>query len=209
MASSGAKTNRPNQAAIRKLILEKSESLMARDGVERVSVRQIAAEAGYSNNGLVAYYFGTKDALIQEIFRHRLGAIDKHRRELLDEADARGASMDLGTLVRVLCLPLIAQTNDEGQHSYAGFLAGLSSTRPIHLWQGIQSEIPATNEVLARLRQLLPGDSHERFHVRLEIALGLIANTLNMIDSNAAGIDAELAEKVINCTLSSITQIFK
>lgn len=55
--------------------------LVERDGVERVSLRAVAAEAGWST-GVLAHYFGDKDELLTFAFErvHRNGAERAERR---------------------------------------------------------------------------------------------------------------------------------
>src|SRR5438552_494858 len=63
------------------------ERLFALHGVDGVSLRQIAAEAGSSNNSAVHYYFGSKDGLIAAIFHHRLPQLISERRLLTARCD--------------------------------------------------------------------------------------------------------------------------
>ncbi len=51
-------------------ILEKAEKLFAEYGFTRTSVREIA-KAAEVNVAMISYYFGSKDKLLIEIFRHR------------------------------------------------------------------------------------------------------------------------------------------
>ncbi len=66
----------------RESLILAAERLFGRYGVEGVSLRQIAAEAGAANNSAVHYHFGSKESLIQAIFEYRLPQL-MHRRTLL------------------------------------------------------------------------------------------------------------------------------
>jgi AcrR family transcriptional regulator len=59
-----------------------AERLFGRYGVEGVSLRQIAAEAGAANNSAVHYHFGSKESLAQAIFEYRLPQLMQRRRLL-------------------------------------------------------------------------------------------------------------------------------
>jgi len=59
-----------------------AEQLFGRYGVEGVSLRQIAAEAGAANNSAVHYHFGSKESLVQAIFEYRLPQLMQRRRLL-------------------------------------------------------------------------------------------------------------------------------
>jgi AcrR family transcriptional regulator len=64
-----------------------AERLFATHGINGVSLRQIASEAGSSNNSAVHYYFGSKQGLIAAIFQHRLPQIISERRLLAARCD--------------------------------------------------------------------------------------------------------------------------
>ena len=58
------------QAATKAAVFNAAERLFALHGFQNVSVRDITAEAGV-NLASVNYHFGSKDALLFEIFRRR------------------------------------------------------------------------------------------------------------------------------------------
>lgn len=64
-----------------------AERLFAVHGIDGVSLRQIAAEAGSGNNSAVRYHFGSKDALIEAIFGHRLPQLTRERQMLASRCD--------------------------------------------------------------------------------------------------------------------------
>ena len=64
-----------------------AERLFALDGIDGVSLRTIALEAGSSNNSAVHYYFGSKGGLIGAIFEHRLPQLVSERRLLGTRCD--------------------------------------------------------------------------------------------------------------------------
>jgi AcrR family transcriptional regulator len=64
-----------------------AERLFAEHGIDGVSLRQIAAEAGSGNNSAVHYHFGSKHGLIAAIFEHRLPQLINERRLLTARCD--------------------------------------------------------------------------------------------------------------------------
>ena len=52
------------------LIMESAEKLFAEKGFAGTSVRDIADEAGV-NLAMISYYFGSKEKLLEAIFRYR------------------------------------------------------------------------------------------------------------------------------------------
>src|SRR5579859_915905 len=59
-------------------ILGAAEELFARHGFEGASLRQLTAAAGV-NLAAVNYHFGSKDRLIEEVFRRRLDQLNGRR----------------------------------------------------------------------------------------------------------------------------------
>ncbi len=89
-------------------ILEAAERRFAEDGIEAVSLRQIAAESGQRNTSAVAYHFGTRAALVGALYEHRMTPINERRLEFL----AAHRDTDVGTYVRALVEPLAEMLTD-------------------------------------------------------------------------------------------------
>jgi AcrR family transcriptional regulator len=150
--------------------------------VEGVSTRQIGAAIGSSNTNVVAYHFGSKEALIEAVYRHRLPEIDRRRRELLDEADAAGTSGELRQLVRAFALPFYEQVDAKGRHSFARFIAGLERSGMIAARALLVGDFPETERLVGRMCALLPAETAPTVHHRLRLAVGLIITALQVID---------------------------
>ena len=76
-----------NEAVTKNLVFVAAERLFALHGFQNVSVRDITAEAGV-NLASVNYHFGSKDALLFEIFRRRTSELNRERARMLHEAAA-------------------------------------------------------------------------------------------------------------------------
>lgn len=104
-------------------ILEAAERRFAEDGIEAVSLRQIAAESGQRNTSAVAYHFGSRAALVGALYEHRMTPINARRLEFL----AAHPEGDVRTYVRALVEPLaetLAEAEKAGRPSwYLRFLA--------------------------------------------------------------------------------------
>jgi AcrR family transcriptional regulator len=172
----------PRGAATRTALIEAAESLFAEAGVQGVSTRQIGAAIGSSNTNVVAYHFGSKDALIREVYRHRLPAIDQRRGALLVEADACGRTSDAHALVRVFFLPLYEQTDGAGRQSYARFLSGLERSGMIATRLEVNAEFPETLALFLRLRDCLPEAARPAFAARMRLVTVLMTGALHLID---------------------------
>jgi AcrR family transcriptional regulator len=77
-------------AATKAAVFAAGERLFALNGFRGVSVRDITAEAGV-NIASLNYHFGSKDALIFEIFRRRAAELSRERARMLHEATTRHA----------------------------------------------------------------------------------------------------------------------
>ena len=77
-----------NEAATKAAVFAAAERLFALHGFQNVSVRDITADAGV-NLASVNYHFGSKDALLFEIFRRRTAELNRERARMLHEANDR------------------------------------------------------------------------------------------------------------------------
>lgn len=105
----------PSASALRLVIA--AERLFARHGLDGVSLRQVAAEAGSGNNSAVHYHFGSKHGLIAAIFRYRLPQIINERRLLA----AGGDPSDVRSRFAVHFLPVLAMADAPDNH-YVSFV---------------------------------------------------------------------------------------
>ena len=70
-------------AATKAAVFNAAERLFALHGFQNVSVRDITAEAGV-NLASVNYHFGSKDALLFEIFRRRTSELNRERARMMN-----------------------------------------------------------------------------------------------------------------------------
>ena len=98
-------------------LIETAERLFAERGVHGVSLRQIGAAAGQRNTGAVRYHFGSKEALVDAVFRHRMEPINARREAMLAELDARGRDGVRG-LAEAFLYPLSEMLGDVGRPSW-------------------------------------------------------------------------------------------
>lgn len=69
-------------------LMDAAEELIARNGINGASLREITEKAGV-NLALVKYHFGSKDGLVEAMMLRRIGPLDQRRLELLDAVEAR------------------------------------------------------------------------------------------------------------------------
>jgi AcrR family transcriptional regulator len=109
----------PPSAAALKLVVA-AERLFALRGIDGVSLRQIAVEAGSANNSAVHYHFGSKAGLITAIFRYRLPRIISERRLLVARCDRD----DLRSRLEAQFLPVLALA-ESPDNAYVSFVEQL------------------------------------------------------------------------------------
>ena len=116
----------------RERILDVAERLFMECGYDGTSMRQITGEAGV-NLAAVNYHFGSKESLIQEVFRRRLDWLNDERLRVLIEMEEAAAGKPLkpsqivdgffGTLLRM------ADDNERGGMTFLRLL-GRTLTEP-------------------------------------------------------------------------------
>jgi AcrR family transcriptional regulator len=125
----------------RERILDAAERLFMAHGYEGTSMRQITGEAAV-NLAAANYHFGSKESLMQEVFRRRLDWLNEERLRVLDEMERAAAGKPLkpsqivdgffGTLLRladddqrggIVFLRLLGRTHTEPSEFIRTFLA--------------------------------------------------------------------------------------
>src|SRR5207248_4822438 len=107
----------------RDAIIRAAERLFGERGINAVSMREIAVAAGHRNNSAVGYHFGSREGLVEAIFRYRMGRIDERRRAILVMLDGSGRGDDLRSLVEATVFPLSEPLrHDDGTSWSARFL---------------------------------------------------------------------------------------
>ena len=191
---SGKRRDRRGEAT-RLSLIEAGEELFSNHGVENVSLRQIGDAIGSDNNGVVTYYFGSKEGLVRAIYEHRIMELEERRQEILRQADAAGSGEDVLTLIYALFSPIFEQRNRKGRPSYAGFLASVmhyGSALPVILY-------PSPREIAERLCRI-SGLSEDAYMERQRLVSAIIIDAINMADkqkekgARAGRIDAIMAQ---------------
>jgi AcrR family transcriptional regulator len=155
-------------------ILEAAERRFAEDGIEAVSLRQIAAESGQRNTSAVAYHFGSKPALVAALYEHRMTPINARRLEFLAAHPDAGVS----TYVRALVEPLAETLTDAekaGRQSwYLRFLAE-AMRYPEYDPGSVALERPEGSSIRALLSGLVDATGH------LRLAPGVFAERMRLL----------------------------
>lgn len=147
-----------NTADTRERLILTAERLFATNGIESVSLREIARAAGQKNVAAMQYHFGDRQGLFSAILEHRMSRIETNRGDLLSASEARGDGQSLRALIGCLVLPFVEHVRSEGARShYIEFLARLQVSHPDFIaqenaakpWQANVMEISRRLQVLA------------------------------------------------------------
>ena len=91
-------------------ILDAAEKLFAQNGYHNTSMREITGEAKV-NLAAANYHFGSKEALLEEVFKRRLIPLNAIRSEALDrvkaQAEADGTLPEVGDVLRAFVEPTV------------------------------------------------------------------------------------------------------
>ena len=168
-------------------ILQAAESLFIKHGFEATTLRQITATAGV-NLAAVNYHFGSKEALLQEVFKHRLRQLNEERLSALDRLEKQAAGKPVkptkildaffGTLLR------LPQTDPKGGANFLRLLGRTLSEPSDFIRIFLASEY---EEVLRRYKEALikslPDVPREEILWRFHFMLGATAYAIAGTDS--------------------------
>ena len=174
-----------NETQIR--ILEAAEELFMQHGFEGTSMRQLTAKAGV-NLAAVNYHFGSKDALIEAVFRRRLDAINAERIADLDrlEKEAQGRPLPPEAIVRAFLGASLRMVEDQkaGGRNFARLIgrAYTEPSRPIRLFIGQMYAQPMAR-YKAAFERALPQLPRDELIWRLHFMFGTFAYTLAATDT--------------------------
>ncbi len=165
------------EAATKAVVLAAAERLFALHGFQNVSVRDITAEAGV-NLASVNYHFGSKDALLFEIFRRRTAELNRERARMLHEANDRhgGAPPVREILEALIAPPLRWSAPDNARRISLQFIIRARSEGTAEMREALQhdvSHLARFSDTLIAARPELP---REEVYWRLHFCLGMIHN---------------------------------
>lgn len=116
-------------ADTRERILDTAERLFAERGYSAVSTRNITDEAGV-NIAAIHYHFGSKEAVLDAVFKRRLDPINQRREQLLEACDRGGAGKSaMADILAAFIGPTLELGGTEGERNFK-LLAGRASTDP-------------------------------------------------------------------------------
>ena len=160
------------QFSTRQRILGAAEELFAERGFAGASLRQVTAAAKV-NLAAVNYHFGSKDNLIEEVFRRRLDELSRRRVERLLEL---GANATLESLLDAFITPALELSLDRhGGSVFMRVLARAFAEHNTHLRKFLSDNYGyVLKDFATAFAGLLPQLDKEELYWRLDIAVGAL-----------------------------------
>jgi len=165
------------EAATKAAIFAAAERLFALRGFGEVSVRDITAEAGVNLAG-VNYHFGSKDALLFEIFRRRTAELNRERARMLHEASAThgGKPTVRAILTALIGPPLRWSAPDHERRIALQFIIRARSEGAEAVREVLRSDVSHLRRFADALIAARPDLAVEDVYWRLHFVLGMIHN---------------------------------
>ena len=165
------------EAATKAQVLTAAERLFALHGFQNVSVRDITAEAGV-NLASVNYHFGSKDALLFEIFRRRTAELNRDRARMLHEAsDRHGGKPPVREILRDLFEPPLRWSTPENDRRISvQFIIRARSEGTEAMREVLRTDVSHLRRFADALLAARPELPPEDVYWRLHFCLGMIHN---------------------------------
>lgn len=188
MREAGRVTDKTTQAAdTKERIIAVAEALFMERGFSATSLRMITAEAKV-NIAAVNYHFGSKEALIREVFECRLGPLNAERVACLDrlEKQAAGRALPVEQVIEAILLPSLNVNGDSlAGGSLFRRLLGRAFSEPSDLMRDV---LPAQyREVVVRFKdalvRALPEVPEQELIWRMHFMFGALSYTMAGTDS--------------------------
>jgi AcrR family transcriptional regulator len=168
-------------------ILDAAEELFMQHGFEGTSMRLLTSKAGV-NLAAVNYHFGSKDALIEALFRRRLDPMNAARIAALDrlEAEAEGRPLAPAVVIRAFVgesLRMIEDARSGGRNFIR--LLGRTYTDPAKHIRALIGQLyaPTMERYKAAFEKALPQMPAEELVWRMHFMFGTLAYTLAATDT--------------------------
>lgn len=167
-----------SSASTRDRILGAAEQLFAQRGFDGASLRQLTTAAGV-NLAAVNYHFGSKEKLVEEVFRRRLDALNGSRMEALAQLgnDHPSTLEDvLGAYIR----PALDLSHDNHGSLFMRVLARAFAEHDDTLRQFLSENYGhVMRQFTAEFARLLPQLSKQELYWRIDLMTGALTHAMS------------------------------
>lgn len=159
-------------------ILGAAEMLFAQHGFDGASLRQVTAAAGV-NLAAVNYHFGSKDKLVEQVFRHRLDTLNVRRLAALAEV-AGGTDTTLEDVLDAYIRPALDLSHDAGGALFMRVLARAFAEHDDRLRQFLSENYGhVMRQFTAEFARLLPQLDKSELYWRIDLVTGALTHAMS------------------------------
>ncbi len=175
-------------------ILGAAETLFAQHGFAGTSLRQVTSRADV-NLAAVNYHFGSKENLINEVFRRRMDEMSQARMQALEAARLLEMPARLPAVLAAFIEPALALTLDrQGGSAFVRVLARAYAEKNERLRKFLSDNYGTVLREFSRaLAECLPDISKEQLYWRLDFVAGAL--TYAMADFGSIRRPAGVSDK--------------
>lgn len=154
-------------------ILNAAEALFAQRGFDGASLRQLTSAAGV-NLAAVNYHFGSKDKLVEQVFRRRLDALNTERLAALEKVSGAPGTR-LEDVLAAFIRPALELSHDNGGSLFMRVLARAFAEHDDTLRTFLSENYGhVMRQFTAEFARLLPGLSKEELYWRIDLVTGAL-----------------------------------
>lgn len=161
-------------SSTREKILDTAEECFAREGIASASIRTITSLAEV-NLGAITYHFGSKDNLVVEVFKRRMGPLTQERIDLLTAAhdEVGDQPVPLRKVLEAIVLPQVKVVREHPQ--FIRFLVHMKHDPNDTFIQIFNNEFDHFYQQLrTALRAALPPMTDNEFFLKLHFMIHLM-----------------------------------
>lgn len=159
----------------RDLLVLSALRLFARHGIEGVSLRQITAEAGQSNQSVVQYYFQSKEGLIEAVLAHVAELLLPSQDAALDQltAEALKGPLEARQVVSIGVMPFVmAYVNSDAGRWSIRFLSRMTWQADEKGFRMVEAMLwPYFMRIERHLEAAMPNQSRDSLQIKCLFAI--------------------------------------
>ncbi len=159
-------------------ILGAAESLFAQRGFDGASLRQLTSAAGV-NLAAVNYHFGSKEKLVEQIFRRRLDALNNSRLQALSLVEG-AETTTLEDVLSAFIRPALDLSHDESGSLFMRVLARAFAEHDDTLRRFLSDNYGhVMRQFTAEFARLLPQLTKQELYWRIDLVSGALTHAMS------------------------------
>ncbi|MGN6228258.1 MAG: TetR/AcrR family transcriptional regulator [Dyella sp.] len=167
-----------NPTSTKERILAAAEALFAQRGFDGASLRQLTASAGV-NLAAVNYHFGSKEKLVEQVFKRRLDALNQHRLAELDKIAGRPGTT-LEDVLAAYIRPALELSHEGNGSLFMRVLARAFAEHDDTLRQFLSENYGhVMRQFTAEFARLLPHLEKAELYWRIDLVTGALTHAMS------------------------------